>query len=246
MMRYQFVDCRWELGAKDRGREQYLAGHVPGASFLDLETDLSDTSIEGQGRHPLPSAARFAEAAGRAGIGRDVFVVAYGSMGGAERLWWLLRHFGHDACAVIDLTAWRGPRASGAESIAPATFEARPRTDDMIDAEALAALVEDPGDLVLVDARTPNRWRGEPNPVDVPPGRLPGALNAPWNEPLRALPEGSLVAYCGSGVTACVVLHRAHLGGRAGRLYPGSYSDWSKRGLRTERGVPHVVEPSGS
>ena len=85
-MRYQFVDCRWELGAKDRGRELYIAGHIPGASFLDLETDLSDTSIEGQGRHPLPSAARFAEAAGRAGIGDGVFVVAYGTMGGAERL----------------------------------------------------------------------------------------------------------------------------------------------------------------
>lgn len=234
-MRYQFVDCRWELGAKDRGREQYLAGHVPGASFLDLETDLSDPSIEGQGRHPLPSAARFAEAAGRAGIANDAFVVAYGAMGGAERLWWLLRHFGHDACAVIDLAAWRGPLRSGEEAIAPATFTPRERTDDTIDAAALTARVANPAGLVLVDARTPNRWRGEPNPVDQPPGRLPGAINAPWNEPLRELPSGELVAYCGSGVTACVVLHRAHLAGREGKLYPGSYSDWSKRALPTER-----------
>lgn len=235
-MRYQFVDCRWELGAPERGREQYLAGHIPGASFLDLETQLSDTSIEGQGRHPLPSARRFAEAAGRAGIGDDVFVVAYGSMAGAERLWWLLRHFGHDACAVIDLAAWRGPLRAGDETIAPATFSARERTDDVIDADALATLVGNPGDLVLVDARTPNRWRGEPNPVDQPPGRLPGAINSPWNEPMRDLPPGKLVAYCGSGVTACVVLHRAHLAGREGKLYPGSYSDWSKRGLPTQGG----------
>lgn len=234
-MRYQFVDCRWELGAKERGREQYLAGHVPGASFLDLETDLSDTSIEGRGRHPLPSAARFAEAASRAGIGDGVFVVAYGSMGGAERLWWLLRHFGHDACAVLDLAAWRGPLRSGEEAVAAATFHPQERADDVVEADALAARLASPGDLVLVDARTPNRWRGEPNPVDNPPGRLPGAINAPWNEPLRELPPGDLVAYCGSGVTACVVLHRAHLAGRDGKLYPGSYSDWSKRALPTER-----------
>lgn len=235
-MRYQFVDCRWELGNKERGREQYLAGHIPGASFLDLETDLSDPKVPDQGRHPLPSAASFAEAAGRAGIGSDAFVVAYGSMGGAERLWWLLRHFGHDACAVIDLASWRGPLSSGAEVIAPATFVARERNDDTIDAVALAKRLEAPGDLVLVDARTANRWRGEPNPVDNPPGRIPGAINAPWNEPLPEIPPGELTAYCGSGVTACVVLHRAHLAGRTGKLYPGSYSDWSKRSLPTERG----------
>ncbi len=232
-MRYQFVDCRWQLGEKDRGREQYLEGHIPGASFLDVETELSDTSIQGQGRHPVPSAARFAEAAGRAGIGDGVFVVAYGSMGGAERLWWLLRHFGHDDCAVIDLAGWRGPLRVGAESIAPAVFTPRERSDDLVTADDLA---KRRGDLVIVDARTPNRYRGEPNPVDSPPGRVPGALSSPWNEPPRDLPAGELVAYCGSGITACVVLHRAHLAGRAGKLYAGSYSDWSKRGLPTERG----------
>ncbi len=231
-MHYQFVDCRWQLGEPNRGREQYAAGHVPGASFLDVETELSDTSIEGQGRHPLPSAARFAEAAGRAGIGDGVFVVAYGAMGGAERLWWLLRHFGHDACAVIDLASWRGPLTTGAETIAPAVFTPREREGDTIAADDLAKRL---GTLALVDARTPNRWRGEPNPVDSPPGRIPGAANSPWNEAPRELPPGELVAYCGSGITACVVLHRAHLAGRDGRLYPGSYSDWTKRGLPTER-----------
>lgn len=238
-MRYQFVDCRWELGAKERGRELYLAGHLPGASFLDVETDLSDTSIDGQGRHPIPSAERFADAAGRAGIGDGVFVIAYGSMGGAERLWWLLRHFGHDDCAVIDFAAWRGPLHVGAPPIAPAVWSPRERTDDTITADALASRIAAPErrtGLVLVDARTPNRYRGDENPVDRPPGRIPGALNAPWNEAAGELPDGELVVYCGSGVTACVVLHRAHLAGRAGKLYPGSYSDWSKRGLPTEKG----------
>jgi thiosulfate/3-mercaptopyruvate sulfurtransferase len=92
-VRYQFVDCRWELGNPTRGRELYLEGHIPGASFLDVEQDLSSPPGPG-GRHPLPGEAQFAAAAARAGIGDAVFVVAYGSMGGAERLWWLLRHFG--------------------------------------------------------------------------------------------------------------------------------------------------------
>jgi thiosulfate/3-mercaptopyruvate sulfurtransferase len=238
-MRYQFIDCRWDLGKNGWGREQYLAGHIPGASFLDVETDLSDVSITGHGRHPMPSAARFAETAGRAGIAGDVFVVAYGTMGGAERLWWLLRHFGHDACAVIDFASWRGPLRAGEEDIAKEVFSARERADDVMSAEDLAAHVADPArlaGLALVDARTPNRFRGEPNPIDQPPGRIPGAANAPWNEAARDLPDGELVAYCGSGITACVVLHRAHLAGRSGKLYPGGYSDWSKRALPTERG----------
>jgi thiosulfate/3-mercaptopyruvate sulfurtransferase len=232
MTAFQFVDCRWELGNPSKGRALYAAGHIPGASFLDVDEDLSDLTVEGAGRHPLPSAERFAAAAGRAGIGPGVFVVAYGSMGGAERLWWLLRHFGHDDCAVLlgGIDAWGGRLAVGDEPIAPATFTPRERADDTVDAESLARRLADPS-LVLVDARTPTRWRGEPNPVDATPGRIPGARNAPWQEPLPELPAGELVAYCGSGVTACVVLHRAALGGRDGKLYPGSWSDWSQRRL---------------
>jgi thiosulfate/3-mercaptopyruvate sulfurtransferase len=236
-VRYQFVDCRWELGAPDRGRELYLAGHVPGASFLDVDADLSEVSVTGAGRHPLPSAERFAAAASRAGIEEGVSVVAYGSMGGAERLWWLLRHFGHDDCAVLlgGIDAWAGPLATGEEEIEPGAFVPLERAGDTIAAEELARRLADPS-LVLVDARTAARWRGEPNPVDAQPGRIPGALNAPWNEPQPELPDGELVAYCGSGVTACVVLHRAFLAGREGVLYPGSWSDWSQRPLPVERG----------
>jgi thiosulfate/3-mercaptopyruvate sulfurtransferase len=235
--RYRLVDCRWDLGDPEAGRAAYLAGHVPGASFLDVDADLADLSVAGAGRHPLPSAERFAAAAGRAGIGEGVFVIAYGSMGGAERLWWLLRHFGHDDCAVLlgGIDAWGGPLAAGEEEVAVETFTPRPRGDDLIDAPTLARRLADPA-LVLVDARTANRWRGEPNPIDDPPGRIPGARNAPWPEPLPALPAGELVAYCGSGVTACVTLHRAALAGRAGKLYPGSWSEWSQRGLPGERG----------
>jgi thiosulfate/3-mercaptopyruvate sulfurtransferase len=223
-VRYVFVDCRWSLDDPGWGRAVYERGHIPGAAFLDVERDLSAPPGPG-GRHPLPAAADFARAAGAAGIGPDAFVVAYGSLGGAERLWWLLRHHGHDACAVIDLAAWRGPLAAGGEPVEPAAFEPRPVAGDTIE---LAELAAGHAELVVVDARVPARFRGEPNPLDVVPGRIPGALSAPWNEPLPELPQGRLVAYCGSGVTACVTLHRLHLAGREGRLYPGSWSEWER------------------
>ena len=231
-MRYRFVDCRWELGDPARGRELYLAGHVPGASFIDLDEELA-APPGAHGRHPLPERDAFAAAASRAGIGPGVFVVAYGSLGGAERLWWLLRHFGHDDCAVFDLDAWHGPLRAGEEQVEPAAFVARPRCGDTIEADELAERL---AELVVVDARGEARWRGEENPLDRVPGRVPGALNAPWSEPLPPLPEGELVAYCGSGVTACVTLHRLHLAGREGRLYPGSWSEWEQLDLPVERG----------
>jgi thiosulfate/3-mercaptopyruvate sulfurtransferase len=235
-VRTQFVDCRWELGVPGRGRELYLGGHIPGASFLDVDEDLSDLSVPDAGRHPLPSAEAFAAAAAHAGIGVGVLAVAYGTLGGAERLWWLLRHFGHDDCGVLigGLDAWGGPLRAGEEQIEPAEFTPRERSADTITADEIVRRLADPT-LRLVDARPAFRWRGEPNPIDDPPGRIPGALSAPWVEPQPELPEGELVAYCGSGVSACVVLHRASLHGREGRLYPGSWSEWSKRGLPLER-----------
>jgi thiosulfate/3-mercaptopyruvate sulfurtransferase len=223
-MRAQFVDCRWSLDDPDAGRRAYLEAHIPGAAFVDAERDLSSPPGTA-GRHPLPSEEQFVTAMERAGVGEDTLVVAYGSLGGAERLWWLLRHYGHEACGVIDLEAWRGPLRGGDEEIERETFAPRPRTGDAVEREDLAARLEE---LVVVDARLPARWRGEANPVDRVPGRIPGALNAPWNEPLPELPSGELVAYCGSGMTACVVLHRAHLAGREGKLYPGSWSEWEQ------------------
>jgi thiosulfate/3-mercaptopyruvate sulfurtransferase len=238
-VRYQFVDCRWSLEDPEWGQSAYLEGHIPGAVHVHVENDLSAPPGTG-GRHPLPDAGGFAAAMGRAGIGAGTFVVAYGTMGGPERLWWLLRHFGHDDCAVIDLASWRGPLTAGAEQAEQARFEPSARTDDVISREELAERLDE---LVVVDARLPGRWRGEPNPVDRVPGRIPGALNAPWveslSEPLPELPAGELVAYCGSGVTACVVLHRLHLAGREGLLYPGSWSEWE----RFEPGYAQFAEP---
>src|SRR5919201_3280738 len=231
-MRYQFVDCRWELGEPGRGRELYLAGHIPGASFLDVERDLSSPPGS-RGRHPLPERERFAEAAGAAGIGEDVFVVAYGSMGGAERLWWLLRHFGHDDCAVLDLSGWLGPLRTGEEVTPPVEFIPRPRTGDTIEAGELRDRL---GALVLLDARVPERYRGDVEPIDPVAGHIPSALNVPWNEPVPAVPDGEVVAYCGSGVTATVLVHRLALSGRDAKLYPGSWSEWSGLGLPAETG----------
>jgi len=237
VVRYQFVDCRWELGNPGRGRELYLEGHIPGASFLDVDEDLADLSIPGEGRHPLPSADRFAAAAGRAGIGAGVYVIAYGEMGGAERLWWLLRHFGHDDCVVLEggVNVWLAPLARGDEGVEPAVFVPQQRDDDTIGAKELSERLGDVN-LVCVDARIAARWRGEENPIDQVPGRIPGAVNAPWNEDLPELRSGELIAYCGSGVTSTVTVHRLWLAGRSARLYPGSWSQWETLGLPVERG----------
>ena len=241
-MRYRFVDCRWELGIPGRGRELYLAGHVPGASFLDVDDDLSDLSRPDAGRHPLPSAERFAQAAGRAGIDADTFVVAYdqGMTGGAARLWWLLRHFGHDRVAVLKggIGAWAGPLSTGEEEIEPARFE--PRTGaDTIEADELADRLGDPR-LAIVDARVPERYRGEVEPLDPVAGHIPGAVNLPYTT-THSIPDDvreadEVVVYCGSGVTACVdVLMLAEAGRSDARLYPGSWSEWEQRDLPVER-----------
>ena len=185
-MRYRFVDCRFALDDPGAGRRAYLAGHVPGAVFVDVERELS-ARPGSSGRHPLPSVAAFAEAMANAGIDADTFVVAYGSLGGAERLWWLLRHHGHDACAVFDLAAWHGPLRTGEERAERAAFEPRVRSGDAIGRDELLARLDE---LTVVDARVAARYRGEPNPIDRVPGRIPGAVNAPWNEPLPKLPEG--------------------------------------------------------
>jgi thiosulfate/3-mercaptopyruvate sulfurtransferase len=239
---YRFVDCRWELGNPGRGRELYREGHVPGASFLDVEGELSAPPATPGGRHPLPATEDFARAAGAAGIGRDVFVVAYdqGMDGGAARLWWLLRHFGHEDVAVLDggIGAWLGPLRWGEEEIEPADFVPRAREGDTVEADELAARLGETG-LVVVDARLPERYRGEVEPIDPVAGRIPGAVNAPFPE---ELPPGladarELVAYCGSGITAAVVLLRLAQAGRDdAKLYPGSWSDWCSRGLPAETG----------
>jgi thiosulfate/3-mercaptopyruvate sulfurtransferase len=184
----------------------------------------------------------FARAAGAAGIGPGVFVVAYdqGMNGGAARLWWLLRHFGHDDVAVLDggIAAWLGPLRAGEEEVEPAVFTVRPRAGDTIGAEELRDRLGDAG-LTVVDARLSERYRGEVEPIDPVAGRIPGAVNAPYPDELPdGLAEaGEIVAYCGSGVTACVTLLLLARAGRDdARLYAGSWSDWCARGLPAETG----------
>jgi thiosulfate/3-mercaptopyruvate sulfurtransferase len=242
-VRYQFVDCRWELGNPDRGRELWLAGHIPGASFLDVERELSSPPSGVGGRHPLPSSEQFAEAAGRAGIGEDVFVVAYDQSmsGGAARLWWLLRHFGHPQVAVLagGLEAWRGPLEEGEADVAREEFVSSARRADTIEAEELEQRLGEPG-VVVVDARVPERYRGEVEPIDPVAGRIPDAVNVPYGTatsfPADVLEAEEIVVYCGSGITACVDLLALAVAGREdAKLYAGSWSDWSSRGLPAER-----------
>ena len=227
----RLVDCR--------ARDAYLAGHVPGAVTLDPENDL--TGDVGGGRHPLPDAAAFADAASLAGIGPGTFVLAYDEGGGwAPRLWWLLRHYGHDACGTFDARTYAGPLVPGEERAEPMPFEAVERDDDTIDADELRARLGDER-LVVLDARARERWLGEHEPIDPVAGRIPGARNAPYTEPLAddVLDAPELAVYCGSGVSACVQVQRLVLAGREdARLYPGSFSDWFPRDLPIERGEP--------
>jgi thiosulfate/3-mercaptopyruvate sulfurtransferase len=253
------VDCRWKLGSPGAGEALYADGHVPGAAFLDVDGDLSaPPGDNSRGRHPLPDAQHFQAAARRAGISGDTRVVAYDEAGegGAARLWWLLRHFGHDGAAILDggASAWRaagGPLDAGRHQPGAGDFKARPRDDD---AAPLAELRDrapagDPS-LVLIDARAPERYRGENEPVDPVAGHIPGAANVPFaslapdgrflgrdelQERLTAagaIPGADVVAYCGSGVTAAVVVAAAEAAGIEGvRLYAGSWSEWCRQGL---------------
>jgi thiosulfate/3-mercaptopyruvate sulfurtransferase len=243
-MRVQFVDCRWELGHPERGRELYRAGHVPGASFLDVEGELAAPpgGAEG-GRHPLPADEDFRRAAEAAGIGDDALVVAYdqGMNGGAARLWWLLRHFGHDDVAVLEggLEHWLGPLRAGDEPVERGELTLMPRSDDVLSGREIEARLGEPGFLV-VDARLPERFRGESEPIDAVAGHIPGAVNAPYVEgelpPVDPETVDEVVAYCGSGITACVTVLRLERAGVQAKLYPGSWSEWSSRGLAVERG----------
>jgi thiosulfate/3-mercaptopyruvate sulfurtransferase len=243
------VDCRFVLGSPGAGESAWIEGHVPGAAFLDLDRDLADEPGE-RGRHPLPESPRFEAAARRAGIGSDSRVVAYDEAGegGAARLWWLLRHFGHRDAAVLNggLREWReqgGPLERGRTTRDAGDFTARERHDETAGVDDLRE-----GSLRLLDARARERFRGETEPVDPVAGHIPGARNLPFAElapdgrypapgELRErLGEEPFVAYCGSGVTACTLLVAAELAGVPARLYPGSWSEWSRRGLPVDTG----------
>jgi thiosulfate/3-mercaptopyruvate sulfurtransferase len=242
----RFADCRYDLAEPTRARGRYLEAHIPGSVFVDLDRDLSDLSIpvEVAGRHPLPGPSQFAAAMGRAGIGDDTLVVAYADRqgSGAARLWWLLRHFGHDRAGMLadGLESWLGPLASGEETIEPAVFTAVERSDDTATTEEIRERLGDPR-LILLDARPAARFRGHDEHLDPVPGHIPGAVSLPAESrpeiPRDVLGAEEIVAYCGSGVAACATLLALHRSGRTdARLYPGSWSEWSRKGLPAEKG----------
>ena len=238
------ADVRWYLDGRS-GRDEYEAGHLPGAVFVDLDAYLASPPSPDTGRHPLPDPEVFARGMGEAGIGDDSTVVAYDDAGGvvAARLVWLLRALGADA-ALLDggLAAGDGPLETGPASATAADFTARPWP-----ADRLAGIDElHDGGRILLDARDRNRFSGEFEPVDPRPGHIPGARNLPARETLdggRLLPrdvlraqlaeagvdaDSEVVASCGSGVNAChTLLVLEALGLPPGRLFPGSYSQWS-------------------
>ena len=261
---FAIVDCRSKLDDLAWGAREHAAAHIPGAVYADLTTDLSGPKNGTNGRHPLPDPHTLAQTFGRLGIASGVQVVAYDQENGmfASRLWWLLRWLGHDAVAVLDggITKWtaeRRPIESGQARRAPREFAGSPRAEMAVDVQTVASLVGAAGSH-LVDARAPERYRGETEPLDRIPGHIPGAKNHffQWNldehglfrtpEQLRAkiqesigdVPADQIVCYCGSGVTACHnLLAFEHAGLTGAKLYAGSWSEWSSDPARpVERG----------
>ncbi|WP_245161177.1 sulfurtransferase [Blastococcus sp. CT_GayMR16] len=248
--RVVLLDVRWALG-DDQGREKYLAGHLPGAVFVDLETELADSASAAAGRHPIPSLQRLQEAARRWGIRDGDAVVAYDATGGlaAARAWWLLRWGGLADVRLLDggLDAWRrvgGPVETGDVVPAPGDVTLPGGGMPVLTLEEAAALPGSGG--VLLDARAGERYRGEVEPIDPRAGHVPGALSAPTTANLAADgtflrmtelvdrfvalgigPRTRVGVYCGSGVTAAHEVAALAAAGIEAALWPGSWSQWS-------------------
>lgn len=243
------LDVRWVLG-DPHGHEHYLAGHLPGAVFADMNEELAAHGEPAQGRHPLPAEADFAATVRRWGINEGDTVVVYDDAGSAAaaRAWWLLGYAGIPNVHLLDggLAAWRAaalPLATGEVRAEPGNavvaFGAKPTID-------IRAAGEWPRHGLLLDARAGERFRGETEPIDPRAGHIPGAVSAPTTEnlspektflpaeELRArftalgVAEGAEVAvYCGSGVTAAHQIAALEIAGFAAALFPGSWSAWS-------------------
>lgn len=238
------LDVRYRLGGPG-GPEEYAEGHIPGAAYVDMDTELAAPPGEG-GRHPLPDTGTFEEAMRRAGVSRDRPVVVYDDWQAlaAGRCWWLLRYHGHPDVRVLDggWAAWladEGEVEVPTPTPKPGDFTARPGAMPVVEADRV------PEVAVLVDARAPERFRGETEPIDPVAGHIPGAVNVPTGrnltedgrfrspEELREIyaavgvtSGADVAAYCGSGVTAVHDVIALELAGIEAALYPGSWSGW--------------------
>jgi thiosulfate/3-mercaptopyruvate sulfurtransferase len=239
------LDVRWQLGGPP-GRPAYAKGHLPGARYVDLETELAGPPGPA-GRHPLPAVEVFGAAMRRAGVSENSQVVIYdGGQGwAAARAWWLLRWAGHRRVRVLDggLAGWGGPLSSAEEHPVEGDFRPRPGALPVLDADAAARLARSG---TLLDSRAPERYRGEVEPVDPVAGHIPGALSAPTTDNAgpdgRFRPPAELAAgfaelgidadtevgvYCGSGVSGAHQVLALAVAGIDAALYPGSWSEWS-------------------
>ncbi|ORV67088.1 sulfurtransferase [Mycobacterium gastri] len=246
------LDVRWRLDEPD-GHPAYLRGHLPGAVYVSLEDELSDHTVAGRGRHPLPSGRSLQAAARRWGIRQDGLVVAYDdwNRAGSARAWWVLTAAGIENVRILDggLAAWRSaeePLETG--PVAPPAGNVLVGHDDLAAGcrPTLTAQQSRSGTTQLLDARAPERFRGDVEPVDAAAGHIPGAINLPSATVLacdgtfldedalaRLLsgcgigPDGPVGAYCGSGITAAIIVAALAAVGREAALYPGSWSEWS-------------------
>ena len=255
--RLRIFDCRYDLARAEAGHEAYLHGHLPGAIHVDLHHDLALPETATSGRHPLPAPDGFAARLRSWGVDDDSLLLAYDDASGvwASRFWWMAaKWLGHAHVAVLDggLRRWTAlglPLSTEVPSPRPAgTFAGRHVPAATVDAATTGAAALHPQRRVL-DARSPERYRGEVEPIDRVAGHIPGALNHPsssvvapdgtmlpaaelrarFTAQLGPVPPTQVIAYCGSGVTAChVLLAMEHAGLPGGQLYPGSWSEWSR------------------
>lgn len=255
--RLLLFDCRYELARPDAGREAWLRGHLPGAVHADLHHDLAGPTSPTSGRHPLPDPQDFAARLRRWGVDDDSLLLAYDDATGmwASRFWWMAsKWLGHRHVAVMDggMRRWLQlglPTSTDPAPMRPTgNFAARPDAGACVDADTTQAAALDPRRRVL-DARAAERYRGEVEPIDLVAGHVPGALNHPssgvvaadglflppaklastFSQSLGSVSPADTITMCGSGVTAChLLLAMEHAGLPGARLYPGSWSEWSR------------------
>lgn len=249
------VDCRFSLANPALGQQQYQTHHIPGAYYLDLNRDLSSSVKPHGGRHPLPDSDEVSKKLAAIGVnsaGPDCpsLVVAYDDsrFAFAARLWWLLRYLGHEQVAVLDggFAQWQAagfPITAEVPAFKAGSFIPRLQPDQIVDIAGVKARKDLP-EVVLVDSREAERYRGEREPIDPVAGHIPGAVNYPWQDVTDSQGYGrspsaqqqrwadleqakEVMVYCGSGVTACVNLLSMEMAGiKTGKLYAGSWSDW--------------------